>query len=188
MSRAKIHFLIIFKNAQGMPYLAALCIFLPLSYLESVAECLIRAVRIFTADADAVSVTAMRFIVDAVGRLAVDLQLVLRGFENVFEETVLVLVKASAAGFFFLDCLMAVHHDCLFAATVVRIVHTICYATFKIGHNKCIPPMKLITGSPGTQKGPGFRKNRYIESMHLKDNLYSVFKNQMTDGSIYCSN
>lgn len=154
MSRAKIHFLIIFKNAQGMPHLAALCILLSLSHLKRIAKRLIRAVRIFTADADAVSVTTVRFIVDAVGRLAVDLQLVLRGFENVFEGTVFVLIKASAAGFPFLDCLMAVHHNRLLAATVVRIVHTICYATFKIGHNKCIPPMKLITGSPGTQTGP----------------------------------
>ena len=62
------------------------------------------------------------FIVDAVQGLTVDLQTVLRGLEDIFEGSVLVLVEASAAGFTAILRLAAVYDNLAFAAAVIGIV------------------------------------------------------------------
>ena len=84
------------------------------------------------------------FIVDAVQGLTVDLQTVLRGLEDIFEGSVLVLVEASAAGFLLILGSLAVYDNGLLAAAAVAVVKTIGYCTFQIGHNKCIPPMIVV--------------------------------------------
>lgn len=86
-------------------------------------------------NADVVRLAVAVPVVHAVHRLAVHLQTALRSLEQVVEGSVLVLVKAAAAGVAAVLGLASVHDDRLLAAVIVAVMKTVCYITIQFCHD-----------------------------------------------------
>jgi hypothetical protein len=107
-------------------------------------------------------------VVHAVHRLAVYLQTALWSLEQVVERSILVLVKASAAGIAAVLGFAPVHDNSLLAAVIVTVMKTVCYITIQFCHDK-FPPviLKYILQGYHAQDSADYFTKKFLLEINL---------------------
>ena len=112
-----------------------LTIVFPLSGLKGAAPGLITVACPVSRNSYILGFTAVVLVVNTFYRITGNLQSCFRRLEQVLEAASSVFVKTCAAGFVCLAGSAPVHGDVPLAAAVIRIVHTVFYATFQLCHD-----------------------------------------------------